>query len=191
MLAALEETPRWRFVPPESRDAACEDRALPIARGQTISQPYMVALMTSELALTGEETVLEIGTGSGYQAAVLSKLCRNLVTIERIPELSQAARQTLVEPGCANVDCLVGDGSLGSSERAPFDRIIVTAGAPKVPPQLCEQLVMGGRLVIPIGSDHPQMLQVVTRTPEGLLTTDVCPCSFVPLIGSAAWPEDA
>jgi protein-L-isoaspartate(D-aspartate) O-methyltransferase len=189
VLAVMEEVPRRRFVPSENRAAACDDRALPIGFGQTISQPYMVALMTQELALTGCENALEIGTGSGYQAAILSKLCRHVVTIERIPELSLAAKEVLAELGCANVECLVGDGSLGCPERAPFDRIVVTAGAPKVPPQLCEQLAMGGRLVIPIGEQHPQMLQMVTRTPTGTVTIDVCPCSFVPLIGSAAWPE--
>ena len=189
VLAVMEDVPRWRFVPRESRQAACEDRALPIAAGQTISQPYMVALMTQELALSGTETVLEIGTGSGYQAAILSKLCAHVITVERIAELSQAARAILDALGCTNVECLVGDGSLGSPQRAPFDRIIVTAGAPKVPQQLCEQLTTGGRLVIPIGSDSPQMLQVITRTQAGIMTVDVCPCSFVPLIGSAAWPE--
>jgi protein-L-isoaspartate(D-aspartate) O-methyltransferase len=185
----MSDVPRWRFVPSEHRVAACEDRALPIAAGQTISQPYMVALMTQELSLTGQETVLEIGTGSGYQAAILSQLCRHVVTIERIPELSQAAAEILAELSCANVGCLVGDGSLGCPERAPFDRIVVTAGAPKVPPQLCEQLAIGGRLVIPIGVHRPQMLQVVIRTAKGTTTIDVCPCSFVPLIGSAAWPD--
>lgn len=189
MLAVMGDVPRWRFVPAENRGAACEDRALPIAAGQTISQPYMVALMTQELALTGKETVLEIGTGSGYQAAILSKLCRHVVTIERVPELSQAAAEILAELSCTNVECLIGDGSLGCAERAPFDRIVVTAGAPQVPPQLCEQLAMGGRLVIPIGTRHPQMLQVVNRTTKGTTTVDICPCSFVPLIGSAAWPE--
>lgn len=186
----MEQVPRWRFVPRESRDAAYEDRALPIAAGQTISQPYMVALMTQELELTGAESVLEIGTGSGYQAAILSKLCGRLVTIERIPELSASAKEILAELGCANVECLVGDGSVGCPERAPFNRIIVTAGAPKVPPQLVEQLTIGGRLVIPIGSQLPQMLQTVTRTTTGSLTVDVCLCSFVPLIGSAGWSDE-
>jgi protein-L-isoaspartate(D-aspartate) O-methyltransferase len=186
----MEVIPRWRFVPPEKRVAACEDRALPIGAGQTISQPYMVALMTQELALTGNETVMEIGTGSGYQAAILSKLCHHVITIERIPELSWGAQEILSELSCTNVECLIGDGSLGCPERGPFDRIVVTAGAPKIPPQLCEQLAIGGRLVIPIGVDHPQMLQMVTRTPTGTTIVDVCPCSFVPLIGSAAWPEE-
>ena len=189
VLAVMEDVPRWRFVPSENRDAACEDRALPIGAGQTISQPYMVALMTHELALTGDETILEIGTGSGYQAAILSKLCRQVVTIERIPELSLAAKELLAELSCANVECLIGDGSLGCAERAPFDRIVVTAGAPKVPPELCEQLAVGARLVIPVGVHRPQVLEVVTRTATGTTTVDVCPCSFVPLIGSAAWPE--
>ncbi|MBI3864204.1 MAG: protein-L-isoaspartate(D-aspartate) O-methyltransferase [Planctomycetia bacterium] len=189
VLAAIAEVPRWRFVPAESRAEAWADRALPIAAGQTISQPYMVALMTQELVLVGTETVLEIGTGSGYQAAILSRLCRRVVTIERIPELSLGAKQVLESLGCTNVECLIGDGSLGCAEQAPFDRIIVTAGAPKVPPQLCEQLEFGGRLVIPTGTHQPQMLQVVMHTAQGIVTTDVCPCSFVPLIGAAAWSE--
>ena len=190
MLAALEEVPRERFVPEEYRRAAFEDRALPIDFGQTISQPYMVALMTQELSMSGTETVLEIGTGSGYQAAVLSRLCRHVVTVERIAELSHAARQTLESLGCTNVECRVGDGSLGFAESAPYDCIIVTAGAPQIPPQLFEQLREGGRLVIPVGSGHSQVLQVATKTRAGAAVVDVCECSFVPLIGSAAWPEE-
>jgi protein-L-isoaspartate(D-aspartate) O-methyltransferase len=187
----MEAVPRWRFVPLENQRAASEDRALPIGAGQTISQPYMVALMTQELRLTGDELVLEIGTGSGYQAAILARLCRQVVTIERIATLSATARCVLDALGITNVECLVGDGSLGCLERAPFDRIIVTAGAPKVPPQLCEQLINGGRLVIPVGIQHPLMLEVVTRVVHGYTTEDSCPCSFVPLIGAAAWPEGA
>jgi len=190
VLAAMQEVPRERFVPEESRGAAFEDRALPIASGQTISQPYMVALMTQELQLSGSETVLEIGTGSGYQAAILSRLCRHLVTLERIAELSESARQILESLGCTNVECRVGDGSLGFPEQAPYDRIIVTAGAPKIPQQLVEQLHDTGRLVIPVGIDRPQVLQVATKTPTGTTIVDVCECSFVPLIGSAAWPAD-
>jgi protein-L-isoaspartate(D-aspartate) O-methyltransferase len=190
VLAALEEVPRERFVPQEHRPAAFEDRALPIDSGQTISQPYMVALMTQELSLFGTEIVLEIGTGSGYQAAVLSRLCRLVVTVERIAELSRSASQILESLGFTNVECRVGDGSLGCCERAPYDRILVTAGAPKIPPQLFDQLNEGGRLVIPVGSGHPQVLQVATKTPAGATVVDVCDCSFVPLIGSAAWPEE-
>jgi protein-L-isoaspartate(D-aspartate) O-methyltransferase len=189
VLAAMQDVPRERFVPEESRRAAFDDRALPIASGQTISQPYMVALMTQELSLTGAETVLEIGTGSGYQAAVLSRLCRHIVTLERIAELSHAAKHVLESLGCTNVECQVGDGSLGYPRRAPYDRIVVTAGAPKIPPQLLEQLNEGGRLVIPVGVDSMQVLQVATKTPSGAKVVDVCDCTFVPLIGTAAWPE--
>jgi protein-L-isoaspartate(D-aspartate) O-methyltransferase len=187
VLAAMEAVPRERFVPREYRHAAFDDHAIPIAAGQTISQPYMVALMTEALELDGTESVLEIGTGSGYQAAILSRLCRRLVSVERIPELSEGARRTLDSLGCTNVELIIGDGSLGYREQAPYDRIIVTAGAPDIPPELYDQLVLGGRMVIPIGTDRPQVLKFVTRTPAGPLITDGCPCSFVPLIGQAGW----
>jgi protein-L-isoaspartate(D-aspartate) O-methyltransferase len=190
VLAAMQDVPREKFVGEEYSRAAFEDRALPIASGQTISQPYMVALMTQELALSGTETVLEIGTGSGYQAAILSRLCRQVVTLERIAELSQSAEQVLASLGCTNVECHVTDGSLGYPAEAPYDRIIVTAGAPKIPQQLWEQLHVGGRLVIPVGFDRPQVLQVATKTPTGATVVDVCECTFVPLIGTAAWPGD-
>lgn len=190
MLTAMQDIPRERFVLEEYQKAAFEDRALPIASGQTISQPYMVALMTQELSLSGTETVLEIGTGSGYQAAILSRLCRYVVTLERIAELSQTAKQILKSLGCTNVECHVADGSLGFPEQAPYDCIIVTAGAPKIPEQLLEQLREGGRLVIPVGVDRPQVLQVATKTRSGATIVDVCECSFVPLIGSAAWRDE-
>lgn len=180
----MEAVPRERFVPDEYRHSAYEDHALPIAAGQTISQPYMVALMTQELALTGSETVLEIGTGSGYQAAILARLCRQVVTVERIAELSRAAQQILASLGCANIEFQIGDGSLGCPGHAPYDRIIVTAAAAEIPQELYGQLREGGRLVIPIGAGRPQVLQVVTKTPAGPLIVDVCQCSFVPLIGS-------
>ncbi len=188
VLAAMEAVPRERFVPREYRHAAFDDHAIPIAAGQTISQPFMVALMTEALELTGSESVLEIGTGSGYQAAILSRLARQVVSIERIAELSDTARQTLESLGCKNVSLFVGDGSLGFPEQAPYDRIIVTAGAPDIPQNLYDQLAVGGRLVIPIGADRPQILKIVTRTPDGPQVTDGCPCSFVPLIGQAGWP---
>jgi protein-L-isoaspartate(D-aspartate) O-methyltransferase len=189
VLAAMEAVPRERFVPEEYRRAAYDDHAIPIAAGQTISQPYMVALMTEALELTGTETVLEVGTGSGYQAAILSRLCRQVVSIERIAVLSESAQQMLESLGCTNVALMVGDGSLGFPEQAPYDRIIVTAGAPDIPQELYDQLAVGGRLVIPIGADRPQVLKIVTKTPAGALVSDGCPCSFVPLIGEAAWPK--
>jgi protein-L-isoaspartate(D-aspartate) O-methyltransferase len=190
VLAAMEAVPRDRFVLPEYQHAAFDDHALPISAGQTISQPYMVALMTEALALAGEETVLEIGTGSGYQSAILSRLARHVISIERIAELSNAARQTLAALGCTNVELHVGDGSVGYRARAPYEGIIVTAGAPEIPLELYEQLAEAGRLVIPIGADRPQILKVVTRTQTGPLIVDGCACSFVPLIGSAAWPAE-
>ncbi len=191
VLAAMEAVPRERFVPAEYRDAAFDDHALPIASGQTISQPYMVALMTEALALCGDESVLEIGTGSGYQAAILSRLCRRLVSIERIDELSQAARNILDELGCANVELILGDGSLGWWPGAPYQGIIVTAGAPEIPRPLYDQLAEGRRLVIPIGTGRPQVLNIVTKRPDGPLVVDSCECSFVPLIGAAGWPQSS
>lgn len=191
VLAVMDEVPRDRFVPEALQEVAFDDHALPIGAGQTISQPYMVALMTQELALTGTETVLEIGTGSGYQAAILARLCRRVVTIERIPELSDAAQRVLAQLGVTNVEFRIGDGTLGCPEYAPYDGIIVTAGAPKIPPLLFEQLADGGRLVIPIGTDRPQILQCVIRHGDRARIVDGCPCSFVPLIGADAWPEDA
>jgi protein-L-isoaspartate(D-aspartate) O-methyltransferase len=189
VLAAMEAVPRDRFVLLEYQHAAFEDHALPIAAGQTISQPYMVALMTEALALTGTESVLEVGTGSGYQAAILSRLAQHVVSIERIAELSDAAARTLAALGRTNVELHVGDGSVGYLPKAPYEGIIVTAGAPVIPPKLYEQLADGGRLVIPIGTDRPQILQIVTKTPRGPLVVNGCACSFVPLIGLAGWPE--
>jgi protein-L-isoaspartate(D-aspartate) O-methyltransferase len=190
VLAAMEAIPRERFVSAEHRAAAFDDHALPIAAGQTISQPYMVALMTELLGLSGDESVLEIGTGSGYQAAILSRLCRRLVSVERIDALSQAAGRVLEDLRCENIELCVGDGSLGWPPGAPYDGIIVTAGAPDVPRPLYDQLAEGGRLVIPIGMGRPQVLKIVTRDPEGPLAVDSCECSFVPLIGAAGWPQD-
>lgn len=189
VLQAIGQTPRERFVLPEYRHAAYDDRALPIAAYQTISQPLMVALMTQELHLQGTEKVLEIGTGSGYQAAILSRLCRQVVTIERIAELSHQARHVLQELGIRNVECHIGDGTLGWPADAPYDGIIVTAGAPDVPPELYRQLVLRGRLVIPVGTESPLMLQTIIKEESGPRTIDVCPCSFVPLIGEKGWPE--
>ena len=190
VLESIAETPRELFVPAERRGAAYADKALPIDAGQTISQPYMVALMTEELQLGGTETVLEIGTGSGYQTAVLARLCRRVVTVERIPELSQQAQERLAGLGLKNIEFQVGDGSLGWSESAPYDRILVTAGAPEMPPELYRQLAEGGRMVIPLGTGSPLTLQSIVKSPSGPQVTDVCECSFVPLIGAEGWSED-
>lgn len=190
VLEAIENTRRDLFVPAEFRQRAYDDNALPIGAGQTISQPYMVALMTQELKLTGGEIVLEVGTGSGYQSAVLSQLCRQVVTIERIQQLSDSARSVLTDLGYTNIEFLVGDGTLGCPERGPYDGIIVTAAAPEVPRPLMDQLKSGGRLVIPVGDDFLQTLLVVTqRDPEPLMET-VCGCRFVKLIGQAGWPRE-
>jgi protein-L-isoaspartate(D-aspartate) O-methyltransferase len=190
VLDAIQATRRDLFVPTEYRDRAYHDNALPIGSGQTISQPYMVALMTQELRLRGEEIVLEIGTGSGYQAAVLAQLCRKVVTIERLRELSDAAQSTLADLGYTNIDFWVGDGTLGCPSRAPFDGIIVTAAAPVLPSPLYNQLKPDGRLVIPVGDSSAQTLTVVTRQATGPQVRNVCGCRFVKLIGEAGWPPE-
>lgn len=189
VLEALREIPREAFISPAQQADAYADCALPIAGGQTISQPYMVALMTQELSLRGGERVLEIGTGSGYQTAILSRLCRQVVTLERLPELAAPAGEILQRLGIANVEQHVGDGSLGWPAGAPYDGILVTAGAPEVPPELYRQLKLNGRLVIPVGRNSPLQLQTIVKQTTGPLVIDVCPCSFVPLIGAAGWED--
>jgi len=188
VLDALARVPRERFVPESIRARSYENIALPIAAGQTISQPLMVAVMTQELALNGDERVLEIGTGSGYQTAVLAELAREVVTIERIPELSHAARELLSDLGYSNIEFRIGDGSLGCPELAPYDAILVTAGAPDYPAPLYRQLRVGGRLVIPVGDEATQTLRIVTRTEQGPQIRESGGCRFVRLIGDAAWP---
>ncbi|MEX0716847.1 MAG: protein-L-isoaspartate(D-aspartate) O-methyltransferase [Planctomycetaceae bacterium] len=190
VLDAIERTRRDFFVPEELRDRAYEDIALPIGEGQTISQPYIVALMTEALALQGDENVLEIGTGSGYQAAMLCHLCRHVVTIERREALQQAARILLDEIGCENIEYAVGDGTLGYPERAPYDGILVTAAAPVIPRPLFDQLADGGRLVVPVGDEFAQELQLVRREGDGAVAEKLCDCRFVKLIGAAGWPGE-
>jgi protein-L-isoaspartate(D-aspartate) O-methyltransferase len=187
VLDAIEETRRDLFVPESLQYAAYEDDALPIGEGQTISQPYIVALMTQELRLEGDETVLEIGTGSGYQAAILALLARRVVTIERIERLSERARGVLSELGVSNVEFVVGDGTLGNPERGPYDRVIVTASAPAIPEPLYEQLKPGGLIVAPVGDESSQELVVLEKTPAGPRFTPLCGCRFVKLIGKAGW----
>lgn len=189
VLNVMQHTRRDLFVPAELRSQAYVDQALPIESEQTISQPYMVALMSQELALTGTERVLEIGTGSGYQTAILSQLCQEVVTVERLSELSAPAQRILAELGHTNIEFYIGDGTLGCPERAPFDGIIVTAAAPEVPAPLFRQLALGGRMVIPVGDEQGQMLQVIVKRDGPPLITNVCPCRFVKLIGDAGWPE--
>jgi protein-L-isoaspartate(D-aspartate) O-methyltransferase len=187
VLDAIEETRRDLFVPEAIRAAAYEDSALPIDNGQTISQPYIVALMTQELELSGDEKVLEVGTGSGYQAAILARLCRTVVTIERIPALTESSRRVLAEMGIHNVILLQGDGTLGNPQHAPYDRVIVTASAPSIPQPLYDQLMPGGRLVAPIGDETMQELVRVEKTDSGPKATILCGCRFVKLIGEAGW----
>jgi protein-L-isoaspartate(D-aspartate) O-methyltransferase len=188
VLEAMRRVPRDRFVPGADRAAAWADRPLPIGRGQTVSQPYMVALMCEALGLRGRERVLEVGTGSGYQAAVLGELAAEVVTIERIPELGGGAARTLESLGCANVTVVIGDGCRGVPERAPFDAIVVAAAAPAVPAALRAQLADGGILVVPVGqSAAVQVLTMVRRTGDRFSFEEGAGCRFVPLIGEGAF----
>ena len=189
VLTAIERVPRERFVPEDFRRSAYDDRALPIGHGQTISQPFMVATICAALELEGPERVLDVGTGSGYQAAVLAELADEVVTVERVPELADRARETLRDAGYAQVDVRSGDGTLGVPERAPFDGIAVAAAAPAVPEALYDQLAEGGRIVVPVGSLRDQWLEVVVRGPNGPVVARSVPCRFVPLIGSEGFAE--
>lgn len=182
VLEAMEHIPREHFISDDACDWAYEDRALAIECGQTISQPYIVALMTEALELRGKERVLEIGTGSGYQAAVLARLAGEVHTIERHAELSHRAQQALADLGATNVHFRIGDGSLGWPEAAPFDRIIVTAAASEVPAKLWEQLAEGGLLVAPVGDSESQLLQVWRKSGEQPESRVLCSCRFVPLV---------
>ena len=189
VLAAMRRVPREKFVLSTDVMEAYADTPLPIGCGQTISQPYMVALMTECLELKGMEKVLEIGTGSGYQTAILSVLCDSVYSVEKSPELHAKASRLLKELGFNNVELNVGDGTKGWPEHAPYEGIIVTAGAPEIPRPLMEQLAVGGRLVIPVGDTFTQMLKKVVKTDEGHHETDVCACRFVPLVGEYGWEE--
>jgi protein-L-isoaspartate(D-aspartate) O-methyltransferase len=188
VLDAMGAVAREAFVPAHERARAYADGALPIEHGQSISQPYMVALMTEALVLEGPERVLEVGTGTGYQAAVLAALCARVFSIDRIAELADSARQRLAALGIANVEITVGDGTLGWPEHAPYDGIIVTAGAPRAPEPLLEQLGPGGRLVIPVGDRYTQTLMAYTRRGTALREKALCACKFVPLLGAEGWP---
>jgi protein-L-isoaspartate(D-aspartate) O-methyltransferase len=183
VLAAMGRVPRELFVPAELREEAYADAAQPIGGGQTISQPYMVALICEQLALQGNERVLDVGTGSGYQAAVLAELAADVDTVERIPELAERARANLAAAGYSDrVHLHVGDGTLGLPECAPFAAIAVAAAALEAPPALYEQLEPRGRLVVPVGGAGGQWLEVVVRTPEGAAVLRTVPCRFVPLV---------
>ena len=183
VMGALERVPRELFVGNSERRRAYEDAALPIGCGQTISQPYMVARICEALAVRRGQRILDVGTGSGYQAAVLAELGAEVVTIERIPQLAEQARGNLSAAGYEQVVVVVGDGTLGLPERAPFDAIAVAAAAPELPNTLYEQLRVGGRLVVPIGRQRAQRLEVIVRSPEGPAVIHSVPCRFVPLLG--------
>jgi protein-L-isoaspartate(D-aspartate) O-methyltransferase len=189
VLAAMRKVPRHEFLPEAIRGMAYADNAIPLGEGQTISQPFMVALMSELLELTGAERVLEIGTGSGYQAAVLAELCEKVYTVERIKLLADRARATLDRLGYRSVAIKVYDGTYGWKEMAPFDAIMVTAGSPDVPAPLLDQLKDGGRMVIPVGDRYGQTLLKIVKTPEGAVTQRSIPCVFVPLIGNHGWKE--
>ncbi|MBI4467419.1 MAG: protein-L-isoaspartate(D-aspartate) O-methyltransferase [Acidobacteria bacterium] len=187
VLEAFLEVPRHEFVLPEHIAEAYEDHPLPIGEGQTISQPYMVAVMTEALQLTGRETVLEVGTGSGYQTAILARLAGHVYTIERHGSLSVRAQERLKHLGVANVTCFIGDGSQGYPEAAPFDAILVTAAAPSVPHILVHQLADNGRLVIPVGDMDSQELVQVWKHAGAVVQRTINYCRFVPLTGKYGW----
>ena len=189
VLAAMSRVPRDRFVPPENRHLAYEDGPLPIGFDQTISQPFIIALMTESLELTGGEKVLEIGTGSGYQAAILAELARLVITVERLPALAERAKQTLGNLGYRNIEIHLTEETLGWPQEAPYDAIIVTAGAPKVPTELLAQLAIGGRMVIPVGSRYLQELCKITRRKKKNKIQNLGGCRFVSLIGKGAWED--
>jgi protein-L-isoaspartate(D-aspartate) O-methyltransferase len=189
VLEAMERVPRELFVPEDLRGRAFDDAALPIAAGQTISQPYMVARIAAELGLDGDERILDVGSGSGYQAAVLAELGDEVHTIERIPELAEQARRNLVAAGYDQVAVHQGDGSRGLPEFAPYDAVAVAAAAPDFPQALYDQLRPGGRLVVPVGGRHGQRLQVIVRSPEGPAVVRSVPCRFVPLLGEEGFTD--
>ncbi|GMU92634.1 MAG: protein-L-isoaspartate O-methyltransferase [Candidatus Hydrogenedentota bacterium] len=186
---AMRTVPRHLFVPPHLRQHAYEDRPLDIGKGQTISQPFMVAAMTQMLGLQPHHHVLEIGTGSGYQAAVLAVLAAHVTTVERIPELAEQASRVLAECGYTNARVFVGDGTLGWPENAPYDAILVTAGGPAIPDALKMQLADRGVLVCPVGSREMQRLSRVVRTGDSFREEESIGCVFVPLIGEDGWPD--
>lgn len=190
VLAAMARIPRELFVPPPVRRFAYEDRPLPIGLEQTISQPYIVALMTQALELTGKEKVLEIGTGSGYQTAILAELARQVITVERLLPLAESARKVLNSLGYTNITVCLAKEVLGWPEEAPYDAIIATAGTPKIPAELLAQLVIGGRMVIPVGSRYIQELCKITRQKNGSIIENLGGCRFVSLIAPGAWKEE-
>ncbi len=188
ILEAFLDTPRHLFIPKNQHLFAYEDGPLPIGKGQTISQPYIVAYMTKHLNLGGEERVLEIGTGSGYQAAILGKLAAEVHTVERHPSLAESATQLLADLGFENIQVHLGDGTRGLLDFAPYDAIMVTAAAPDVPVPLLDQLADGGRLIMPVGGRGGQVLHLYQRRGEEIIRDNLTPVAFVPLIGDHGWP---
>ncbi len=193
VLAAMLDIPREAFVPGAAEEEAYDDKALPLSHGQTISQPFIVAYMTAQLRVSPEHVVLEIGTGSGYQTAILSRLAKQVCSIERIEELSRRAGDTLCRLGITNVDLRLGDGTLGWAEHGPFDRIMVTAAARRIPSALVEQLRVGGRMILPVGKPNEQTLISVDRHPHGTSEVPLLACRFVRLVddGQAIDPRSA
>jgi len=189
VIDAMLEVPRHEFVPEPFRGGSYEDHPLPIGEGQTISQPYMVAIMTSRLELKGGEKILEIGTGSGYQAAVLSKIAAKVYTVERIEKLAGQSRDIFNRLGYNNISVIVGDGSLGYNDESPYDGIIVTCAAPGIPEVYIDQLKCDGRLVIPSGDRMVQELKVITKKKSGVSEQNMGGCVFVPLIGRYGWEK--
>ncbi len=190
VLAAFLKVPRHLFVPNELQAEAYTDRPLPIGERQTVSQPYMVALMTQLLRLQGHERVLEIGAGSGYQMAILAELALEVFSVERLPSLAEGARKRLEELGYLNIHVTTGNGSLGWPEHAPFEGIVVAAGAPQIPKPLVDQLADGGRCVIPIGPAQAQMLTYLEKEHGTLHTREITSCVFVPLLGDYGWSPE-
>lgn len=190
LIEAFRKVPRHTFVPPECEKNAYDDGPLPIGLGQTISQPYIVALMTNLLQLEGNETVLEIGTGSGYQAAILGELAQTVHSVEQRPALADRASQRLAELGYANIFCHCGDGTLGWSAAAPYQGILVTAAAPTPPQPLLDQLADGGKLVIPVGNHYGQELQLWQRHGSSFEPETIIPVTFVPLRGIYGWTDE-
>ena len=189
VLDAFYKVERHKFVPEEIRETTYADFPLPIGEGQTISQPYIVGLMTESLQLTGEEKILEIGTGSGYQAAILAELAKDVYTVERFERLAKGAEAVFQELGYKNIKLKVGDGTLGWSEFAPFDRIIITAATPRIPLPLTEQLTESGKIILPLGESFSQILTLIEKKEGKLEQTQICGCVFVPLIGKYACSE--
>ncbi len=190
VLQAMLEVPRHEFVPEAMRNRAYEDGPLPIGKTETISQPYIVAAMTEAARVAPRSKVLEVGAGSGYQAAILAHMGANVLTLERNPELAEQARERLDRLGYSQVEVILADGSKGYPPAVPYDVIMVTAAAPQVPQVLLDQLTEGGRLLIPVGDLHHQDLQLIIRNGDRLTTQVLDPCQFVPLIGAYGWPED-